>query len=245
MTGKRTWCLAVLWAGWAASGLAQDGRSVATQPEQAPGRARSFEVTVAALWLTPSALGSSAATLTSNPGGAPYTLFEASGELRTTSGLEARVGYHVTRTIAVEGGVTYSRPAVGFTIASDAEGAAGFTATGELLSQLVVDARLLGYLPALAFADGRARPFLEAGAGYLLQLHGQSSVISPYYATDRGQVYHAGGGLVYFFRTRREGTLKALGLRVDGRLYLTRGGFTFGAVTPRQGALGAGLLLAF
>jgi hypothetical protein len=254
---RQTWGLAIgLVAGCAAASLAQDaplpreGPAPAPPPRQAtearePGRPRSFEVTAAVVGLAPTALGSSAATFTPNGGSTPYTLFDATGELRAAAALEAHAAYNLTRTLAVEGGATYGRPVVGFTIANDAAGAPGFTAAGETLSQVFVDASLVGFMPRLAFAGGRARPFLEAGAGYLRQLHGQAGPFAAAYATDTGQAYHAGAGVKYFFRTRPVGAVRAFGLRVDGRCYLSRGGFTFGAATPRSLAVGAGLVLAF
>jgi hypothetical protein len=197
------------------------------------------------IWLAPASLGSSAANLTSSGGGTPYTLFSSSADMQTTAGLEARASYNVTKTIAVEGGITYSRPGVSFTIANDTEGAAGFTSTGEAISQFFVDASVVGYVPRFAFARGRARPFVEGGAGYLRQLHGQSTATSGYYATDSGQVYHAGGGVKYFFRTRPTGTVRGLGLRFDARVYFWKGAYSFDGRSPKTFAAGAGFVVAF
>ena len=103
---------------------------------------------------------------------------------------------------AIEGGVTYSRPGVSVTIANDAEGAAGFTMTGETVSQFFVDASFVVYPSPRGAAGGRLRPFVEFGAGYLRELHGQTGAMSGYYAKDTGQVYHVGGGARYFFHSR-------------------------------------------
>lgn len=216
------------------------------QPPRAPERPGSFEVTALALVFAPSSLGSSNATLTSNDAaGSPYTLFATTGQLRAAVGLEARVGYELTQALAVEGGVTYSRQGVDFTVANDAEGAPGFTAPGETLSQFFVEASLVAHLTRYRFAGGRARPFVEAGAGYLRELHGQTSVASTYAFAASGKVLHAGGGVKYFFSPRPSGRIKAYGLRFDARVYVRSGGFTFGGSNPKTFAAGGGLLVAF
>jgi hypothetical protein len=210
------------------------------------GRPHSFEVTASVLWLGPSSLGTSAAHETANDGtSTPYTLFTATGDLTSAAGFEARLGYHVTRAIAVEGGVTYSRPSITFAIASDAEGAPGVTGTGETTTQLFLDASLVGYLSSLRFAGGKGRPFLEAGFGYLRQLHGQTGATSGYFASDTGQVYHVGGGVRYFFRPRGAGLVKGLGLRVDARVYFRHGGYSFDGSGGANSSLGGGAVVAF
>jgi hypothetical protein len=211
-----------------------------------PGRPGSFELTASLLWVAPSSLGTNNASLTSNDtAGTAYRLFSATGDFQSTGGFEARGSYHVTRMFAVEGGVTYSRPDISFTIASDADGAAGFTASGETISQFFVDASLVAYPSRHGFAGGRARPFIEVGAGYLRELHGQSSAASGYFSLESGQVYHAGAGMKYFFRPRPAGIVKAYGLRFDVRYYVRNGGFTFGGSHPKTCVAGGGLVVAF
>jgi hypothetical protein len=211
-----------------------------------PARPGSLQLSFSGFWLASTSLGSADANLTSNDArGSAYRLFSASGELGNAAGIEGRVAYQVTRLFAVEGGLTYSRPTVIVTVSNDAEGAAGFTAPGETISQFFVDASLVAYPMAKGFAGGRGRPFLEAGAGFLRELHGQSSATSGYSNAQTGQVYHVGGGVKYFFRTRPSGWVRAYGLRFDGRVYIRNGGFTFGSSHPASFAAGAGLVVAF
>jgi len=211
-----------------------------------PGRPGSFELTASVLWFGSSSLGTSTASQTSNnAAGTPYTLFTATAQLDSAAGFEARAGYHVTRMFAVEGGVTYSRPGISFTIANDAEGAAGFTATGETTSQFFLDANLVVYPSKQGFAGGRARPFLEVGAGFLRELHGQSSAASGYLSAESGQVYHVGGGVKYFFSMRPSGIVRAYGLRLDARYYFRNGGLTFDGSQVKTFVAGGGLVVAF
>ncbi len=196
---------AVAWLAWAGTARAQDAPGAPPRPQgtaastaagqRDPGRGGAFEVSFSGLWLAPSSLGSTDANLTANDTqGSDYRLFSASGDFASAFGVEGRVGYHLSRLFAIEGGVTYSRPGVSVTIANDAEGAAGFTMAGETESQFFVDASFVVYPSRRGLAGGRLRPFVEFGAGYLSELHGQTGATSGYYAKETGQVYHLGGG---------------------------------------------------
>jgi hypothetical protein len=249
--------MALAWfAPWAA---AQSGGQPAPQPAPKPvsgakatagareaGRPHSLELTASVLWLAPSSLGTRDAVLTSNnTAGSPYALFTASGNLESAAGLEARVSYRLTRMFAIEGGVTYGRPGLSYTIANDAEGAAGFTAAGETVSQFFIDASFVAYLSKRGFAGGRLKPFVAVGGGFLQELHGQAGVASSYYSSDSGQVYHVGGGARYYFRQSKSGAVRAYGLRFDARYYIRNGGFSFDDGATTTFAAGGGLVIAF
>lgn len=210
-----------------------------------PGRPGAFEISASALWSGSSSIGSSDANLLSNnSSGTAYRLFTASGSFDAAVGFEARAGYHISRVFAVEGGLTFSRPTVSLTIANDVENGSGFTAPGETISQFFFDASLVVY-PWARPRSGGWRPFAEVGAGYLTQLHGQSSAFSSYATKDTGQVYHVGGGARYFFGSRPSGALRALGLRFDARYYFRNGGFSFDGTHSQTFTAGAGLVIAF
>jgi len=259
----KTACIVLAtWFAWSAPARAQGGPEAAPATGEAaigqagtvrktasprdPGRGGAFELSVSALWLASSSLGSSTANLLSNStSGSPYRLFTANATLDSTAGFEGRAGYHVTRMFAVEGGVTYSRPGVSFTVTNDAEGAAGFSSIGETLSQFFVDASLVVYPMRRGAMGGKLRPFVECGAGYLRELHGQTSATSTYSSVETGQVYHVGGGARYYFQIRPSGFVKAVGLRFDGRYYFRNGGFTFDGSNAKTFGAGAGLVVGF
>jgi hypothetical protein len=246
-TNRAAWILAVAWLSGIGHAGAQDvPRAAPAASPRDPLRAGAFEVSASALWLASSSLGSSDANLVSNnTSGSDYRLFSASGNFQDAAGVEARAGYHVTRMFAVEGGVTYSRPAISVTVSNDVEGAAGFTATGETASQFFVDAALVVYPMRRGIANGRVQPFVDLGAGYLRELHGQTGATSGYAALQTGQVYHVGGGARYYFRTRRSGVVRAYGLRFDGRYYVRNGGFSFDGSHARTFTAGAGIVVGF
>jgi hypothetical protein len=184
--------------------------------------------------------------MTSNtPSGSPYRLFAASGEFGNAAGVEARAGYRLTKRLAIEGGATFSRPGITYTIANDVENTSTFTAPGETMSQLFVDASLVVYLSSRGLAGGRLQPFAEAGGGFLQQFHQQGSALSGYFATDSGQVFHLGGGVRYSLRRPKSGAVTGYGLRFDVRYYIRNGGFSFDGGTTGTLVAGGGLVIAF
>jgi hypothetical protein len=215
-------------------------------PSREPGRPHSFELTASVLWFAPSSLGARDANMTSNtPSGSPYRLFTASGEFENAAGVEVRTGYRLTKRLAIEGGATFSRPGITYTIANDVENTGTFTAPGETMSQLFVDASLVAYLSSRGLAGGRLRPFVEAGGGFLRQFHQEGSFLSGYYATDSGQVYHVGGGARYSLRRTKSGALTGYGLLFDARYYIRNGGFSFDGGATGTFVAGGGLVIAF
>ncbi len=215
-------------------------------PSRDPGRPHAWELTASVLWFAPSSLGTRDASLTSNnSSGSAYRLFSASGEYETAAGVEVRTSYRLMRRLAIEGGATFSRPAVTFTIANDVENATGFTASGETMSQLFVDASLVAYLSPRGFAGGRLHPFVAAGGGFLREFHGQGGALSGYYAVDSGQVYHVGGGARYSLGRTRSGAVTGYGLRFDARYYIRGGGFSFDGGTTSTFVAGGGFVIAF
>ncbi len=215
-------------------------------PSREPGRPHSFELTASVLWFAPSSLGARDANMTSNtPSGSPYRLFTASGEFGNAAGVEVRTGYRLTKRLAIEGGATFSRPGITYTIANDVESTGTFTAPGETMSQLFVDASVVAYVSSRGLAGGRLRPFVEAGGGFLRQFHQEGSVLSGYYATDSGQVYHVGGGARYSLRRPKSGAATGYGLRFDARYYIRNGGFSFDGGATGTFVAGGGLVIAF
>ena len=254
--------LAVLCAGGAGAGRPAYGQGPASvaadqaaakpkPPAAAPaakelGRPRSFDLSVSAVGLGSSNLGSRSATLTPNQSGSttPYTLFTSSARLQTAPGLDLRVGYAITRAIVIEGGATYSRPGVSLTVGQDAENAAGFTSTAEHLSQYSFDAAVRIYLKPLSFRRNRGRTFVSAGAGYLRQLHEGRTVV------ETGAVFGVGGGVTYVLRARRVGLLPGLaspgiGIRADARINIATGGYGLDVGRRAYAGVGGGLFIGF
>lgn len=249
MTACALAAMAVVWSGSPVAAQAPANPAPSAKrptPSREAGRPHSFELSASVLWLAPSSLGTRDAALTgNNTSGTPYAWFTADGDFESAAGVEARASYRLTRRLAIEGGVTFSRPAVTYTISNDTEGAAGFTESGETLSQLFVDASLVAFLSERGFAGGRLRPYVEAGGGFLRQLHGQDGALSEYYSSDTGQVFHVGGGARYSLRRTKSGVLTGYSLRFDARYYIRNGGFSFDSGLTNTFAAGAGLVVSF
>ncbi len=217
----------------------EDPQAPSSPASGEPGRARSVEITIGAEFLTPQALGTGTATMTSNnQTGTPYTYFVVTGTRAAAPAFRGRLGYNITSTLTVEAGVVASRGNVEGTVSADAENVPQVT-VAERMTQVFVEVSLLAHLRRMAFSAGAGVPFLEAGVGYLRQVH-QDNI-----AIDTGQILHVGGGVTYMFSRRPASRLSGLGLRADGRVYVPRKSYTFGGSQQAFGAVGGSLVVAF
>ena len=95
------------------------------------------------------------------PARQPFTLFTAESRLTSVTAPELRVGFAVTRRLALEFGVAVTRPRVGVAIAGDAEAPAQ-QLLGEELEQYLFDGGVTWQLPIRMGA--RLAPFVSGGA---------------------------------------------------------------------------------
>jgi hypothetical protein len=138
----------------------------------------------------------------------------------------------VTRAIAIEGGVRYSKPRLRTRLTSDFEEAEPTTAE-ETLSQYQFDGSLVVHLTNLTFAAGRAIPFVLGGAGHVRDLHERGELV------ETGTEFHGGGGLKWWFGSGS----RRLGLRIEARVTSREGGFDLGE--ERRTSPSAGVSLAY
>jgi hypothetical protein len=156
-----------------------------------------FEIGASATWTGGYDAGGTDALLTRpSPGSPPLTLFATESRVDGVAGVRAQAAWFVTRRLAVEGAVEYSRPLLRTTILNDFESADG--------SEAVVGIRsyLFGGSVLYHFGSSRIAPFAFAGAGGLRQLDEEGTNVTT------GAEVHAGGGVKYRLSTR-------LALRVD------------------------------
>ena len=191
--------------------------SIALAQAPAP-RARSFEVSVGAIALGPVDFGSSRATLIANQANSPeVTFFNTATEIGTGAGFDGRLAFNITRALAVEGGLVWTRATVESRITSDVEGIPDVTATQDV-DTYFVEASAVWHLRQLA-AGGRLLPFVAGGVGYLRQLDDEKLLTD-----DPGLVYHAGGGVKVLFKQWPRGFIRGLGVRADARMYFLTSG---------------------
>jgi hypothetical protein len=213
-------------------------------PEAPPHRSAAgapsrLEVAFGTSWAGGYSLGSRDANLVRNQSPSPYPLFTTENDLTHAIGLESRVGWRLFRTVTVEGSASWSRPRLESHVTADAEGAPAVTAI-ETLSQYTIDGSAVVRLTRWRLG-ARGVPFVLGGAGYVRQLH-ERDVFA-----QSGMQYHAGGGVKYGLAQRDTGFVRDVGLRLDGRLYVRRGGVDLDAARPWRpiGLVSAALELGF
>ncbi len=212
-------------AAWPCGAAAQPGHS-------AGGR---IEVACAAMWVTSTPLGGSAASLTPNVNQPPFALFSAAADLGTSVGADLRLGYRVSRRLTLSVMTGVSRALVHVRISGDAEGAPGSSFAGDTLQQWTFGGRADYDLRRWQFASGRARPFVLAAASLLRQSHeGRVSI-------ETGGVYDVGAGLMYTIRDRPASRLSRWSVVAELRVTHVRGGFNWGSGARTAPAFGAGV----
>jgi hypothetical protein len=196
-----------------------------------------FEVSIGALWIGAADLGSTQADLrANNVAPAPFRLFTAETSAAAAPGWDARGGYWLTRSIALEGGIARITPELRTRISGDAEGAAALTAT-ERLDQYFIDGRVVWLLDRFRIRRHTV-PFVSGGLGYLRQLHEGRTLVKT------GQVYQVGGGLRHQLASAI-GWFHAIGIRLDGRVYVLVDGVHLEDSARTHGAITGAVFLTF
>lgn len=172
-------------------------------------------------WASGYAVGGSDAQLRRNTSGvtpASFTWFETRSRMTPAVGAELRIGVDLTPRLMIEGGATFGRPHLRFTIDADTEAPSQPQFDGESVQHYVFDAALVWRAPLRR--PSRIDPFVLGGAGYLRQLHQERTLV------ETGQVYYAGGGARIYVRGR-PGSARSFGLRADVRMNVRRRGIDF------------------
>jgi hypothetical protein len=205
--------IAALIAAWPGTTCAQEAPAL---------RAHHFTVGGGVVWSGGYDIGDRTAQLRGNAAGAeapPFTLFTSASRITPATSPELRVGFAVTRRVALEFGLTVSQPHVEVGISQDAE-APKQQLSGEKLEQYVFCGNVTWQLPITIKMDRRLAPFASGGVAFLRQLHEDRTL------AEIGQVYHAGGGARYFLKGEH-GTDRVFGLRGEARVNFRRNGIDF------------------
>lgn len=195
---------------------------------------RRLEVSVGAGFLTGAALGPQPANERA-ASGAPYRLFDTDTNLSSSLFFDLRLGFALTPRLSVEGAASLGQPELRTSISGDAEGAEPLTAV-EQMDQYTFDGGIVYNLTprrSVGFV-----PFVTAGAGYQRQRHEGETLI------EGGGLFYTGAGISHWFAVRKQGPVKALGVRGDARLYFLSGGITPGD-TRTQGSFSGSLVMVF
>jgi hypothetical protein len=212
------------------SGSAQTPGGAAPRP--APRRGdRGIDITIAGAWIGGTSFGSSDATLQA-PDGSSLTLFTTSSELGAGGGLEAHVGFRLTKALGVEASGTWSSAELRTAISSDFESAAPMTATNRT-SQFTLEGSVLWTVAQ----RGRARWFVRGGVGWLRELDEAKVLI------EDGTIANVGGGVKYWWRQHGRGLFGNLGLRVEARAAFRSAGISLDQKDRRVSPVIAGGLM--
>jgi hypothetical protein len=184
-------------------------------------RAHRFTAGGGVVWTGGYDIGGSTAELRGNAVGAsapPFVLFHAATRVDAAAGVDARIGYTLTRAIALELGASFARPGLTTRVSQDPE-AAATALDAERLSEYVVDVGVVWQVPRVRLIR-RGRAFVTAGGGYLRQLYDARTLV------ETGHVLYAGGGLRYWLRGG-DRQHRSVGLRTEVRARWRSGGAEF------------------
>jgi hypothetical protein len=159
-------------------------------------------------------MGSVTAQLTRSTPTDKFDLFTSDSEVSGFPGVFVRLGYYLSESFSVEGGMRYARPTFSVRLSGDAESAPDVTAD-ETLSHDLFEGSVLWHLHDLSFASGSAIPYLSGGAGYMRELHEGNQLV------ETGQEYHALAGLNYWLGSGAH----RFGLRFEGGISARKKGF--------------------
>jgi hypothetical protein len=220
LLARATWisiALLALTLGSVAPASAQ--RQPPRPPRPAPSGG-SWELGGGIVWLGGVDFGTRDAELTRNPGTGtgPFDLFTTGTRLTQGIGLQGRLGVYLSRSMAVEGGVRFTRPKLRISVSEDAEDAPNQIAD-ETVTQYVFDGSFVYHLTGAAFSRGRGVPFVSGGAGYIRDVHEDNQLI------ETGTEYHATGGIKYWFDPRPRS--HRFGIRGEVGISIRDGGFDF------------------
>jgi hypothetical protein len=195
-----------------------------------------LEVAVGAAWTGPIAFSNPDANEYDRAGN-PYRLFAAEGRLRPAVGYGVRLGFSLTDRFQLEAGASYARPSLAVRVSDDVEATTSADLT-ESVQQTQIEGGVVANLGGLA-SGRRTVLFVTAGLGYLRELHEAQTL------AVNGRSYFAGMGVRRLLKTTQGSTLKAVGIRIDGRFVARTRGVAFDDGTHVTPAFAGSLFLRF
>jgi hypothetical protein len=173
----------------------------------------SAELSGGGFWMAGQSFDSAGAALTPNPSGGSsgFDLFDAEPSIDPAFGAHGTLGVYITRNLAIEGGVQFSRPKLKVSLTNDAEDAPDVTAT-ETITSYVFTGSLVYHFGSTA----KTVPFIAGGVGHVREVHGSSELV------DTGVEYHGMFGIKSWF-----GRLRKYAFRAEGGLSIRDGGVSF------------------
>jgi hypothetical protein len=193
-----------------------------------PGAKRAKEFTVGGLVSGPSSLGSASAEELNGVGDPSVTLFQVDNKFGLGYGVEANIGLQLSKSLWMEISGGWTRSTLNSDIRNDFEDAFDETISSSM-SRFVLEGGIVRY-----FHDrGKTGWFVRMTGGWMRETAGGNTL------TGDGVIANAGAGLRHWWRTNSKGSVKRIGLRVEGRAVIRSGGISLGETGIRFGPAGA------
>ncbi len=202
-----------------------------SSPAPRPARDKGIEIAISAVWMGSVSFGSADANIQTNSG-TPLTLFQTSSRESAGTGVEANVGFRITRRLAAEVGGSWVTSEIRTSLSGDFEGADPITATVGV-THFTVEGSALWTL----IDRRRTKVFVRGGVGWMRDLD-ESSIL----LVD-GTVATIGGGMKYWWRDQPRGAFRKLGLRVEARAAIRSAGIALDDRSRRVSPVVAGGLI--
>ena len=201
-----------------------------TVSAKAPRKQREFAL--GGLVTAPMPLGNIEGNLLNGSGSETLTFIGLENTLAMGYGVEVLLGYQLSGRTWFEVAGSWSRPSLSSKVLEDADGEQGATiSTG--VSRFAVGGALVRYLRDA----GRTAWFVRLDGAWMRETAGGNTLT--------GDGFLGGGGLGWrhFWRTTGKGTVKRMGLRIEGRAVVRGGGLDLGESSVKIGAAGAAHLV--
>ena len=201
-----------------------------TQKPAAPARAK--ELAIGGVVAGPMSVGSASAELLGGSGQPSVTLFDVENRLATGFGIEMNIGAQLRRSVWLEVSGGWTRSEVRSLITDDFEDAPDETISAPM-SRFVVEGALLRYFRQ----RGASALFLRVSGGWMRETAGGNTL------TADGAIAGAGLGFRHWWRMAGKGSMKRLGLRIEGRATIRHRGISLGEGGLRLGPAGTAHLV--
>jgi len=194
----------------------------------APKTKRAKEFLIGGIVTGPTPVGSADAELLNGAGDASVTLFKTTSKIAPGFGLESNIGLQIGKALWVEVSGSFTRASINTDIRSDFENAFDETISSSM-SRFTVEGGIVKYF----HEKGSRAWFVRGTGGWMRETAGGNTL------TGDGVI--AGGGLGFrqWWRTNGKGSVKRVGLRVEGRAVVRTGGISLGEKGVRFGPAGA------
>jgi len=203
-----------------------------TQKPSRPATDRGIEFLIGGIVTAPTSVGSADAELLDGNGNPSVTLFRVDNKLATGFGVEAILGFQLSRALWLEVSGGWTQSQLESDIRNDFED--GFDESiSSSMSRFTLQGGVLRYF----HEKGSSAWFIRGTAGWMRETAGSNTL------TGDGLIAGGGVGWRHWWVTSRKGAAKRVGLRLEGRADIRSGGISLGEEGIRFGPAGAAHLV--